>query len=193
MWMWPSSRTRPQNICHFQKSFGKLCTPCLSHTIMLPTTKFWRDLEPTIFQRALLGASLDYLWRSAKMTWKNCVSDMSHIHFTWEYSSFKIIALSNIVCCFLFYTVTVQRDYKHCVKTSHSVLFIIRWTTEKCSVETLNDVQRVCKSLGKIKAKSNHKCFTEAFLNFWQKMALNDPCICDTFKLVSVNTQCTVQ
>ncbi|KAK7135655.1 hypothetical protein R3I94_014346 [Phoxinus phoxinus] len=33
---------------------------------------------------------------------------------------------------------SVQRDYKHCVKTSHSILFIIRWTTEKCSEQTLN-------------------------------------------------------
>lgn len=32
---------------------------------------------------------------------------------------------------------TVQRDYKHCVETSHSILFIIRWTTVRCEEHTL--------------------------------------------------------
>lgn len=92
MWMLPSSRTRPQNIFHFQKSFGKLCSPCLLHTIMRPTTMCWRDLGPTIFQRALLGASLDYSWWPAKMSCVNCVSDL---YVTYSFHLRRVFAIQD--------------------------------------------------------------------------------------------------
>ncbi|XP_018964431.1 complement component C7 [Cyprinus carpio] len=44
---------------------------------------------------------------------------------------------------------SVQRDYKQCVKTSHSILFIIRWTTEDCNEEKFNEEQPFYESLSK--------------------------------------------
>uniref|UniRef100_A0A671SYH0 Complement component C7 n=1 Tax=Sinocyclocheilus anshuiensis TaxID=1608454 RepID=A0A671SYH0_9TELE len=46
---------------------------------------------------------------------------------------------------------TVQRDYQHCVKTSHSILFIIWWTTVDCDDQIIRDAQSSCKSFRKRK------------------------------------------
>lgn len=156
--MWPSSKTKPQNICHFQKSSGKHCGPCLSHMIILPIAMCWRDLGPTIFQRALLGASLDYLWRPTKMLLKKCVSGL-YVTYLFHYYEKSLMLLCHSRCfiqqlsVISFYIETVQRDYKHCVETSHSILFIIRWTTVDCDEQTLREAQSFCKSFRKRKKK----------------------------------------
>nr|QGH45430.1 complement system-related protein C7a-1 [Cyprinus carpio] len=44
---------------------------------------------------------------------------------------------------------TVQRDYKLCVKTYHSILFIIWWTTVDCDEQTFRKVQSFYESISK--------------------------------------------